>query len=166
MTDRTSEQRLLDVIKKAQGKARLKKDLKIFTKINIALIALIIAVLVIFLLDIVTFDYDMAELDIVLPEESGESLIAVDDLDEDAFEEIGTVAAREMPSASKEELVKDLNLLGVVTGDDNQAIIEDKKASNTFMVYEGDEFKGFTVHDIKEGVVILDYKGKKIKLTM
>ena len=166
MTDQTSAQRLLDVIKKAQGKAKIKKELKVFTKVNIALIVLIVAVLAIFLFDIVTFDYDMAELNITLPEQDEELLMAADDFDEDAFGEIEAAPARRFPSASKEELVKDLSLLGIVTGDDNQAIIEDKKANNTFMVYEGDEFKGFTVHDIKEGFVILDYKGEKIKLAM
>ena len=166
MTDQTSEQRLLDVIKKAQGKAKIKKELKVFTKVNIALIVLIVAVLAIFLFDIVTFDYDMAELSIALPEQDEGLLMAGDDFEEDVFDEIEDAPIRKVSLASKEELVNDFSLLGVVTGNDNQAIIEDKKANNTFMVYEGDEFKGFTVHDIKEGFVILDYKGEKIKLAM
>ncbi len=166
MTDQTSEQRLLDVIKKAQGKTKIKKELKVFTKINIALIVLMAAVLAIFLFDIIASDYDMAELNIALPEQDEESLISEDDFEEDIFNEIEGVAPGEMPLASKEKLIEDLGLLGVVTGDDDQAIIEDKKSDNTFMLYEGDEFKGFTIHDIREGFVILDYKGEKIKLTM
>ena len=42
MTEITPEGKLLDLIKQAQGKLRLKKELRFFTKINIILIGLII----------------------------------------------------------------------------------------------------------------------------
>ena len=55
MTDATPEEKLLNLIRKDQSKARIGKDLKIFTKINIALIGLIGVVMIVFLADVFIF---------------------------------------------------------------------------------------------------------------
>lgn len=160
MTEITPEGKLLDLIRKAQGSLRLKKELRIFTKINILLIVLLIVILVIFLIDILTFDYKIPELDIDLVEPEA-SILPVSnnsekDVDKDIVESDFSIPIK--------ELAKDLNLLGIVTGDDNQAVIEDKGTKKTFFLYEGEELREFTVYDIKESSVILDYKGERIEL--
>ena len=55
-------------------------------------------------------------------------------------------------------------LLGIITGDEDQAVIEDKSGEKSYFLYKGDSFKDFTVYDIKESRVILDYRGEKIEL--
>ena len=65
---------------------------------------------------------------------------------------------------SKEEILGNLNLLGIITGENNQAIIEDKNLKKTFFLYKGDSLGELKVYDIKESAVILDYKGEKIEL--
>ena len=159
----TPEEKLLNVIKKAQGKMKLKKELHIFTKVNFILIGLIIIIVIIFLIDVLTApSYKGSEIAVDLPEQ--EALPAAKNLDEE-FEDI-EIDTREASRVSKGEMLQDLNLLGVITGDDNQAIIEDKKTKRTFFLYKGDSFREFKVYDIREGSVTLDYEGEKIELKM
>lgn len=167
MDNVTPEGKLLELIKKAQGKMKLKNDLKVFTKVNIALCVLIVVVLAVFLADVFTFDYKMPEVDVNLPQENeAQAYIAESvDLDKERYEMPEIVAEKET-SVLKEDLAKELNLLGIIEGDDAQAIIEDKKSQETFFVYKGDTFEGFKVHNIKGSRVILDYKGEKIEIKM
>lgn len=67
---------------------------------------------------------------------------------------------------SREEILGNLNLLGIITGDNNQAIIEDKTLKKTFFLYKGDLLGELKVYDIKDSVVILEYKGEKIELNI
>lgn len=163
MTKITPEQKLLDLIKSAQGKLKFKKELKIFTKVNIVLVALIIVILSVFLKDFLTFDYNVPKIDIDLAVKE-EVLPLVVTFEEDVDEEIDL--AIEKVSVDKKSLVKDLNLLGIVEGARNQAIVEDKEANRTFFLYKGDRLGEFEVYDIKSSRVILDYKGEKIELNM
>ena len=159
----TPEEKLLNVIKKAQVKMKLKKDLHIFTKVNFILIGLIVLILIIFLIDVLTApSYRGPELEVDLPEH--QALPVVKDLDEE-FEDI-EIDTRGSSRVSKGEALQDLNLLGVITGDDNQAIIEDTKTKKTFFLYKGDSFREFKVYDIREGSVTLDYEGERIELKM
>ena len=64
------------------------------------------------------------------------------------------------------ELVKDLSLLGVVTGSNTQAIIQDKKTHQTFYVSEGEDILEFKVKKIEKAVVILERNGETIKLSL
>ncbi|MFC1667207.1 hypothetical protein ACFL0P_05035 [Candidatus Omnitrophota bacterium] len=161
----TPESKLLDLIKKAQGKIKLKKELKIFTKINIALIVLIVLVLGVFLIDVFTFDYKVPEVTINSPIEKEEDLLISSDFDEDVNEDAEIVFEKDV-SVSKDGVIKDLHLLGIIAGDDVQAIIEDRETGKTFFVYQGDSFEKITVHRIRDSKVILDYKGDKIELNM
>ncbi|NQT75371.1 MAG: hypothetical protein HQ566_02490 [Candidatus Omnitrophica bacterium] len=164
MTGMTPEKKLLDLIKQAQGKLRFKKDLKVFTKINGILIGLIILVLAIFLVDVFTFNYKMPEIDVGLgldlPEgkDAAEALPDAFEFDEDVYE------YEEKSAVSKKDLAEDLSLLGIIAGDKDQAVIEDKAASKTYFLYRGDSFGEFTLSDIKESAVILEYKGEEIEL--
>ncbi len=160
MTPLTPEGKLLNLIKQAQDKFRLKKELKLFTKINILLIVLIIVILAVFLVDVFTSNYNIPELSVDLPEEV--ALPRLHELDED-MKDVDIVPEKKV-SIPKKELTKDLTLLGIITGDSNQAIIEDKGSKKTFFLYQGDSFGEFRVFDIKESMVILNYKGEKIEL--
>ncbi len=159
MADASPEEKLLNVIKKQQGSARLKKDLRVFTKVNFILTGLIVVISIFFLVDIFTPGYKTPELNVELPEEKAVLPAPEIDWGQDRVVEQG-------PSVSKEELVKDLTLTGIITGDSDQAIIEDKKAEKTHFLYKGDTFGDFKVHDIKGSSAILDYKGEKIELKM
>lgn len=57
-----------------------------------------------------------------------------------------------------------VGLVGIITGDNPQAIIEDKKAQKTYYLNKGQSFDGYVVEEILEGKVTLDYEGKKISL--
>ena len=164
MADLTPERKLLDLITKAQGKLRLRKELKIFTKLNIVLIGLIIVILAVFLVDIFTSDHTIPELTVHLPEQKEDVLLKLPEFDE-GIEDVEVVVEKDV-SLSKEYAVKNLNLLGIITADSNQAIIEDKESKKTFFLYKGDGFGEFKVYDIKDNGVVLEHRGEKIELKM
>lgn len=62
------------------------------------------------------------------------------------------------------DLIKDINLLGIIAGENPQAVIEDKKEQKTYYLTEGDYLGAFQVKDIQEGKVILSYGGKNYEL--
>ena len=159
MADVTPEEKLLNVIKKAQGKMRLNRELKIFTKVNLALIVLIIIILAVFLADLSTPDYKAAEFDIPSAEDIVIPEVKIPDYD---FEE--DIAPEEKILVSEEDLLKGLNLLGIVAGNENQAVIEDQEQGKTYFLYEGDNLEDFTVYRIKADSVELEYKDKKFEL--
>ena len=64
------------------------------------------------------------------------------------------------------ESVKDLNLLGIVTGKTPQAIIEDKKEGKTFFVNKGDAIGLLRVEEILEDKVVLNYRGERVDLVL
>ncbi len=64
------------------------------------------------------------------------------------------------------DLIKDMSLVGIIAGENPQAIIEDKKTQKTFYLSRGQFMGEFQVKEIKEGKVILDYKGQSYELYM
>ncbi len=78
-------------------------------------------------------------------------------------EQVSSEAARPM-SAINSDLIKDINLIGVILGDSPQAIIEDKKTQKSYYVNKGQFIGEFRVDDIQEGKVILTYEGEKFEL--
>lgn len=71
----------------------------------------------------------------------------------------------DMPAASAEiDSIKDINLLGIIHGDNPQAVIEDKKAGKTFYILKGQSFGEFKVEDIQDGKIIISYRGQKSEL--
>jgi len=66
--------------------------------------------------------------------------------------------------AAAEDLSANLSLVGIMPGAKPQAVIENKKSQKVYYVYEGGTFESFTVDEIKEGKVTIDYEGKKIEL--
>ena len=165
MADVSPEGKLLNIIKQTHNKLRFKKDLKLFAKINIILGILLVIIFAIFLVDIFTFNYDLPELEVDSLLQKEDILPVSGGLDEDVDKYIETVVKKEI-SFSKEDVIKNLGLLGIVTGDEDQAIIEDKETKKTFFLYKGDSFGEFRVLDIGSKGVILDYKGEKIELNI
>ncbi len=161
MDSMTPEQRLLDIIKKAQDKIKFRKELKVFTKVNIILGSIIIIIVVIFIIDLATFDYRIPEIDIeaIDGSEIGSMTYAADS-PEIKQVRIDRGSGSEGESSPREDLV----LLGIISGDGEQAVIEHKTLDKTFFLYPGDKFGEFTLRDISDGRVIIDYKGNKIEL--
>ncbi|MBU1726437.1 MAG: hypothetical protein KJ880_02265 [Candidatus Omnitrophica bacterium] len=62
------------------------------------------------------------------------------------------------------DLIKDISLVGIISGDNPQAIIEDKKSQKSFYLNKGQFFGDFQLEDISEGKVILNYKGERYEL--
>ncbi len=62
------------------------------------------------------------------------------------------------------ELIKDINLIGIVSGDNPQAVIEDKKAQKTYYVSKNQFISQFQVEDIQQGKIILISNGQKFEL--
>lgn len=63
-----------------------------------------------------------------------------------------------------EKLFGELNLIGVISGDNPQAIVEDKKTHKTYYINKGQSIGEFQAEDIQEGKVILNYNGQKFEL--
>jgi type II secretory pathway component PulC len=66
--------------------------------------------------------------------------------------------------AAFNDLVKDLHLLGIVSADKPQAIIEDRRSQKTFFLYIGDYVGEIKVEAISSDKVVLEYKGETISL--
>jgi type II secretory pathway component PulC len=67
-------------------------------------------------------------------------------------------------SAASADLIKGINLVGIISGDRPQAIIEDKIMQKTYYVAKGQFVGAFQVEDIQEGKVILSYRGERFEL--
>ncbi len=65
-----------------------------------------------------------------------------------------------------DESIKDINLVGIVSGDNPQAVIEDKKAQKTYYVAKNQAIGQFQVEDIQEGKIILNSNGQKFELSL
>ncbi|MEE8317945.1 MAG: hypothetical protein V3S13_03450 [Candidatus Omnitrophota bacterium] len=157
----TSENKLLDIIKQAQGKLRLKKDLKIFTKINIVLIAVVVVILIVFLMDVFTVGHKAPKIELDLEEEV--DLLPRSPMVDKAAD---SYIAKENIPLPKEEVPNHLSVLGIIRGDKDQVVIEDKETNTTFFLYTGNTIGDFRIFDIKDGAVILDHKGKKVQLNI
>ncbi|MEK6733157.1 MAG: hypothetical protein AABY55_05970 [Candidatus Omnitrophota bacterium] len=167
MMDTTPEEKLLNLIKKDQSKTRIRKELKIFTKINILLISIIAIVAVIFLADVFIFKQKTSEEipAVDMQAKASQAQPVVSEPEEDNAPVL-TDKAVDSKKISREEILGNLNLLGIITGENNQAIIEDKNLKKTFFLYKGDSLGELKVYDIKSNMVILEYKGEKIELSI
>jgi hypothetical protein len=80
-----------------------------------------------------------------------------------AREETVTRAQPEVPA---EEIIGNLALLGIVTGEIPQAIIEDKKLKKRFFLKEGQSSSGVLLKEIDDGMVTVVYKGEEFNLSL
>jgi type II secretory pathway component PulC len=79
----------------------------------------------------------------------------------------GTAAGESgLPSAGNinVDLAKDINLVGIISGENPQAIIEDKKTQKTYYVNKGQTIGEILVEDIQEGKIIVNYRGQRFEL--
>ncbi len=73
-------------------------------------------------------------------------------------------AAEKPASAAGADLIKGINLVGIIAGENPQVAIEDLKSRRTYYVNKGQSVGDLTIDEIKEGKVIIDYKGQKFEL--
>ena len=59
-----------------------------------------------------------------------------------------------------------LGLVGIVPGDNPQAIIEEKKNQKTYYLIKGQSVNGITIENISEDKVTLEYRGKRLTLVL
>ena len=62
------------------------------------------------------------------------------------------------------ESLNDINLQGIISGENPQAIIVDKKTQKTYYVTQGQFIGEFRIVDIQEGKIIISYKGQKFEI--
>ncbi len=171
MIESTPEEKLLNLIKKGQSKVKFGKDLKIFTKVNMVLISLIAVIAVVFLADVFIFKKGPSLEPVIIDTQQTKALqaqpLAAEKIEEDNVMDYASLDKNiNIKKISREEILGNLNLLGIITGDNNQAIIEDKTLKKTFFLYKGDLLGELKVYDIKDSAVILEYKGEKIELNI
>jgi hypothetical protein len=68
------------------------------------------------------------------------------------------------PGAIAADLIKDISLVGVITGVNPQAIVEDKKNQKTYYLTKGQSIGELKLEDIQEGKIIVTHKGQKYEL--
>lgn len=64
------------------------------------------------------------------------------------------------------ELMKNLILVGIISGEKARAVIEDKQAFKTYYVSKGQSIGQFQLVDILEGKIILNYGGQIYELNL
>jgi len=64
------------------------------------------------------------------------------------------------------DIAKKFNLVGIIAGEDPQAIIEDLELNKTHYLYEGQTFNGARVVSVEDGRVVIVYNGQKIVLVL
>ncbi len=67
-------------------------------------------------------------------------------------------------NAISADLVKDINLVGIISGENPQAIIEDAKTHKTYYVTKGQFIGELQVEEIQEGKIVLNYQGQRYEL--
>ncbi|MFH1621953.1 MAG: type II secretion system protein N [Candidatus Omnitrophota bacterium] len=74
-------------------------------------------------------------------------------------------AERVIPAGQTfKELIRELQLLGVVFGDNLQVIIEDKRLQKTYFLYPGDYLGEIKVEEVYPDRVILEFNGERVSL--
>lgn len=72
-------------------------------------------------------------------------------------------AAMPQPAAGV-NVADDISLVGIISGENPQAVVEDKKNQKTYYLSRGQLIGDLRVDDIKEGKIIVDRKGEKFEL--
>ena len=67
-------------------------------------------------------------------------------------------------SGASLNLIKDLSLIGIISGDNPQAVIENKKTQKTYYLNKGQFLDDFLVEDIQSGKVILNLNNQRFEL--
>ncbi|MGD0335815.1 MAG: hypothetical protein ABSB18_01760 [Candidatus Omnitrophota bacterium] len=67
-------------------------------------------------------------------------------------------------NAATSDMVKDIALVGIISGDNPQAVIEDKRSQKTYYLTAGQFIGEIQVEKIMDGKIILNYRGEKFEL--
>ncbi len=76
------------------------------------------------------------------------------------------LAAMPLAGAVADNLLKDIELVGIVLGKNPEAIIEDKKRQVSYRLTAGQFLNDIEICEIKEGRVIIELKGERFELAM
>jgi hypothetical protein len=82
------------------------------------------------------------------------------------FSSSGNLASPGPAAAADADLIKGINLVGIISGVNPQAIIEDKASQKSFYLSRGQFLGELCIEDIQEGKVILSYHGARYELSM
>lgn len=80
------------------------------------------------------------------------------------FTDAGQQNNAQPAQAASADLIKDINLVGIIAGENPQAVIEDKKSARTYYVSKGQRIGEMLVDDIQEGKIIISYRGQRYEL--
>lgn len=81
-----------------------------------------------------------------------------------AAEEAQGAAPAAAAAVSTEELLNNLQLLGVLSGVSPQAVVEDKKAQKTYYLSKGQAIGELVVEDIQEGKIMIKRNNERFEL--
>ncbi|MFH1479032.1 MAG: hypothetical protein ABIG92_04575 [Candidatus Omnitrophota bacterium] len=164
MRNITPEGKLLNLIKQAQHKPRLKKDLKIFTKLTIALSGVIVVIVILLIVDMTRFEYELPSVDINF-DENYETIDILKPSDVDFKIDVEKTNVKNI-SDIKNNIQSSIKLVGIITGEESQAIVEDLQTKETLFLGVGDSIKDCKVSNIFKDSVVLDYNGEKITIAI
>ena len=74
--------------------------------------------------------------------------------------------AASLSPAANADLIKGINLVGIISGANPQAVIEDKSSQKSFYLSKGQFLGELCIEDIQESKVILSYRGARYELSM
>ena len=80
------------------------------------------------------------------------------------FAGVGSATAALPQAAAGVNVADDISLVGIISGENPQAVVEDKKNQKTYYLSRGQLIGDLRVDDIKEGKIIVDRKGEKFEL--
>lgn len=80
------------------------------------------------------------------------------------FNKSALLEAEKSQAAVSPDLTKDINLIGIISGNNPQAIIENQKTKRTYYLNKGQFIDELKIEDIQEGKIIVSYKGEKFEL--
>ncbi len=72
--------------------------------------------------------------------------------------------SKQVINAASSEAIKDFNLIGIVSGANPQAILENKSLQKTYYLSKGQGIGEFIIEDIQEGKIILSHNGQRYEL--
>lgn len=84
--------------------------------------------------------------------------------DRNIFANIGGQLSSKPQGDVNIDLTKDISLVGIISGDDPQAVIEDKKSQKTYYLNKGQFIGEMQIEDIQEGKIIIKYRGENFEL--
>lgn len=69
-----------------------------------------------------------------------------------------------IPKKEVREMIKNLSLMGIISEDDPQAIIEDKASRKSYTLSRGEYISGMEIVEIKNNKIVLEYEGQRFDL--